>query len=136
MNKAIIIGNLGQVPDIKAGKSGVSFGTLSVATNERRKNKEGEYEDHTEWHRVVVLGKTADACSKFLDKGSKVAVEGRIQTRKWEDKDGNDKYTTEIVADHVEFLNSKSDGKGASGGGGGRKSEEKGDEPFDDEIPF
>ena len=104
VNKVIIIGNLGADPETRESKTGNAVGNLRIATNERRKNRDGDWVDHTEWHRVTVFGKTAENCEKYLSKGRQVYVEGRIQTRKWQDKEGNDRYTTEIVADQVRFL--------------------------------
>jgi single-strand DNA-binding protein len=140
MNKAIIIGNLGQAPDIKAGKSGVSFGTLSVATNER-KNKEGEYEDHTEWHRVVAWGKLAEVCQKYVKKGSQIYVEGPIQTRQWEDKEGQKRYTTEIKVLTLQLLDSRPDGGEPRGErsasvGKGAPTAPVIDDSVDDDLPF
>lgn len=109
VNKVILIGNLGADPETRETKSGSSVGNLRIATNERRKI-DGEWADHTEWHRVTVFGKTAENCEKYLSKGRQVYVEGRIQTRQWKDKEGNDKYTTEIVADQVRFLSGASEG--------------------------
>lgn len=103
MNRVFISGNLGQAPDLRKANSGTSVCNFSVATNNRVK-KGDEWVDQTDWHRIVVFGNQADNCSKFLDKGSKVIVEGRIQNRSFEDKQGNPRKTTEIVADRVEFL--------------------------------
>ena len=103
INKAIIIGNLGRDPEARAtaNSTGCSF---SIATNERRKDRDGNWGDHTELHNVVCGGKTAENVAKYCQKGKQVYVEGRLQTRKWQDKEGNDKYTTEIVADQVRFM--------------------------------
>ncbi len=103
MNRVIITGNLGQKPELKNARSGLSITNLRVATNERVKDGDN-WVDHTEWHTVVVFGKQAENCVQYLDKGSKVAVEGKIRTRQWEDKDGNKRWNTEIVADRVEFM--------------------------------
>jgi single-strand DNA-binding protein len=110
MNKVIICGNLGQAPDLKNTNSGIPVCTLSVATNKSYKDKNGQQVDKTEWHRVQVWQKQAENCAKFLSKGSKVLVEGELQTREWEDKDKIKRYTTEIVASHVQFLDNKSGG--------------------------
>jgi len=111
MNRVIISGNLGQKPEVRKANSGNSVGNFSVATNERVK-KGDEWVDHTEWHRIVVFGKQAENCEKYLDKGSKVLVEGKIRTRTWEDKEGNTRKSTEIVANNVEFLNKVENGAG------------------------
>jgi single-strand DNA-binding protein len=105
MNKAIVIGNLGKDPELRYTQSGRPMTTFSVATNERWQDaKSGEPQERTEWHRVVVWGKPAEAAGKYLGKGRQVCVEGRLQTRKWQDKEGKDRVTTEIVADQVTFL--------------------------------
>lgn len=110
VNRVFLIGNLGRDPEMRATAGGTSVCNLNVATTDRRKKGDG-YEDHTEWHRVTSFGKTAEQCGKFLSKGRQVYVEGRLQTREWQDKDGNKRWTTEIVADRVQFLG------GGSGGG-------------------
>ena len=111
LNKVQIIGNLGGDPELKYTASQTAVANFSVATKDSKKDKEGNRQEFTEWHRVVVWDKQAENCSKFLTKGRQVYVEGRIQTRSWEDKDGNKKYTTEIVAQNVQFLGSKADKK-------------------------
>ena len=108
VNKAIILGNLGSDPDIKYTKAGSPVANLSIATSERWKDKEtGEQKEQTEWHRVVVFGRLAEIAEQFLKKGSKVFIEGKIQTRDWEDADGNKKYTTEVVAREMTMLDSR-----------------------------
>ena len=114
LNKVMLIGNLGADPDLKSTGSGNSVTTLSVATNERWKDKDGNEQDRTEWHKVVVWGKTAEHCCKYLAKGRTIYVEGRIQTRKYEDKDGQTRYSTEVVADKVTFLGGDSKGESSS----------------------
>ena len=103
MNKVFISGNLGSQPEAKQTKSGMAVTNLSVATNERTK-VDGEWTDHTEWHQVTVFGGQATNCATWLVKGSKVLVEGKLRTRKWTDANGNERKTTEIVADRVEFM--------------------------------
>jgi single-strand DNA-binding protein len=103
MNRVIITGNLGADPELRQTASGMAVANLSVATNERIK-KGDTWEDHTEWHRVVVFGSQATTCDKFLSKGSKVAVEGKIRTRDYKDRTGQDRRSTEILADRVEFM--------------------------------
>ena len=107
VNKVILIGNLGKKPELRHTNSGLAVTTLGVATSERRKGADGQYNSQTEWHNVTVFGNQAENCSKFLDKGRQVYVEGRIQTRKWQDKDGNDRKSVDIVANDVRFLSSK-----------------------------
>ena len=103
MNKVFISGNLGAQPEAKQTKSGMAVTNLSVATNERTK-VDGEWADHTEWHQVTVFGGQATNCANWLTKGSKVLVEGKLRTRKWTDANDNERKTTEIVADRVEFM--------------------------------
>ena len=132
INKAIIVGYLGRDPELRNTQTGQSVCELSIATSERWTDRSGQAQERTEWHRVVVWGKMAEACSQYLSKGSQAYVEGRLQTRKWEDRDGNTRYTTEIVASKVIFL--------SSGSGGNRAQQ---DEPMDsppprddDDLPF
>lgn len=118
VNKVIIIGNLGQDPDIRHTTNGTAVATLSVATSRRWKDRDGNMQDETEWHRVIVWAQSAEFCGNYLSKGSKVYVEGRLQTRKWQDQNGNDRYTTEIVSNVIQNLTPKvSDGSGAGKGG-------------------
>ena len=127
VNKVILVGNLGRDPEVRTTQGGMTIASLNIATTERRKDKDGAWSDHTEWHKVSVFGRTADNAAKFLKKGRQVYVEGRLQTRKWQDKEGQDRYSTEVVADTVHFLGSKEGGGrdegrgggGYSGGGGG-----------------
>lgn len=116
INKVIIVGRLGADVESKALDSGKTVANMSVATSETWKDKDGEKQEKTEWHRINIWGAQAENCARFLKKGSQVYVEGKIQTRKWQDNDGNDRYSTEIVASTVQFLDSK-------------KSEEKTSEP-------
>jgi len=106
MNKALLIGNLGSDPEVRETNGGTAVANFTVATTEVRR-KDGEREEHTEWHRVVAFGRLAEICGEYLSKGSKVFIEGRIQTRKWEDKDGGARYTTEIVVNQMEMLGGK-----------------------------
>lgn len=114
VNKVILVGNLGADPDLKKTPSGAAVCELRIATNESWNDKNGQKQERTEWHRVVVWGKLGEICAKFLSKGRQAYVEGRLRTRSWEDKDGNKRYMTEIVANDVQFLG------GQGGGGGGR----------------
>ena len=128
INKVILVGNLGRDPEIRQTQGGSSVCTLSVATAERQKDRDGNWTDHTEWHRVVCFGQTADACARFLAKGRQVYVEGKLRTNKWTDKDGNDRYTTEVIAFEVKFLG------GASGDGGNdRRGNDRGRDSDDDD---
>jgi single-strand DNA-binding protein len=104
MNKVFISGNLGANPEVKDTKSGTKVVNLSVATNERNRQPDGTYKDHTEWHQVVVFGKQAETCGKFLTKGSKVIVEGKLRTRKYTTRDNQERTAREIIADRVEFI--------------------------------
>ena len=117
VNKVLLLGNLGGDPELRYTPSGQAVANFNLATNERVQ-KDGNWEDRTEWHRVVVWAKLAERCNEYLKKGSSVFLEGRIQTRKWQDREGGDRYTTEIVAFTVQFLSRVSEGGG--GGGGGR----------------
>lgn len=110
VNKVIIVGRLGADPEHKTLPSGSNVCNMSVATSEKFKNKEGELKETTEWHRVVAFNKIADLCNEYLSKGKQVYLEGKLQTRSWEDKDGNKKYTTEILALQVQFLSPKDEG--------------------------
>ena len=111
LNKAILIGNLGQDPEVRYAPSGDAISNVSVATSESWKDKtSGEKRESVEWHRVVFFGKLAEIAGQYLKKGSQVYVEGRIQTRKWQDKDGQDRYTTEIRADTMKMLGGKAEG--------------------------
>ena len=110
VNKVILVGNLGQAPELKTTTSGLSVSNLRIATNERKKDSNGTWVDSTEWHSIVVFGGQAENCSKFLEKGRQVYVEGRLQTRKWQDKDGQDRWSTEVVAHQVKFLGPRGGG--------------------------
>lgn len=107
VNKAIIIGNLGGDPEQRFTQSGTAVTSFTVATTERFKGKDGQMQDSTEWHRIVAWNKLAEICGEYLKKGSKVYIEGKIQTRKWQDQSGNDRYTTEIVAREMKMLDSR-----------------------------
>lgn len=113
LNKVMVIGNLGNDPDVRHTPGGAAVANFSVATNESWTDKEGKKNERVEWHRIVVWGKLAEICGQYLAKGKQVYVEGRLQTRSWDDKDGVKRYTTEIVASQVQFL-------GAAGQGGAK----------------
>ena len=105
VNKVILVGNLGQKPEIRYTQTNTAVATLSIATSESWKDKDsGEQREKTEWHRVVFFGKLAEIADQYLDKGSQLYVEGKLQTRKWQDKEGNDKYTTEILGNEMNML--------------------------------
>lgn len=104
VNKVIILGNLGKDPELKYTQGGSAVTTFSVATSEKYKDRNGEQREKTEWHTVVAWGKTAELCAEYLKKGSKAFVEGKLQTRSWEDKSGAKRYSTEVVALTVQFL--------------------------------
>lgn len=114
VNKAIIVGNIGKDPELKYTASGEAIANLTIATSESWKDKAtGEKKESTEWHKVSFFGKLAEICGQYLKKGSQVYIEGSIKTRKWVDKDGQDRYTTEIRGDEMKMLGSKSEGQPA-----------------------
>jgi single-strand DNA-binding protein len=150
LNKVMLIGNLGSDPDLRYTQGGSAVANFNLATNEKWTDKSGQLQEKTEWHRIVVWGKQAENCGKYLKKGRQIFVEGRLQTRDWEDKDGKKRYTTEIKADNVQFLSGGGDSPsgrdyggpsgGSSGGDGGNNDsgpEASFDQSFnDDDIPF
>ena len=146
VNKAILVGRLGRDPETRYTSGGQAVANFTLATDESYKDRSGERQKRTEWHRVVLWGKTAESLSEYLTKGKQIYVEGRLQTRQWDDKDGNKRYTTEIRSDRVVLL-----GGGGGGGRGGSMSggsERSGSSDFgspgpegsapltDDDIPF
>ena len=115
VNKVILVGNLGQKPDMKYTQSNTAVANLSLATSESWKDKDsGDLKTKTEWHRVVYFGKLAEIAEQYLDKGSKVYIEGKLQTRKWQDQAGNDRYTTEVLGQELTMLDSRGDSSGSS----------------------
>ena len=146
VNKVILIGNLGADPETRYLPSGDAVTNIRIATTENWKDKSGEKQEHTEWHRIAFFGKTAEIAGEYLKKGSPVYVEGRIRTRKWQDKEGQERYSTEIVADRMQLLGGRSGGAEAmarepvaatAGGGGGKAAPRKGAiDELDDDIPF
>lgn len=142
VNKVIIVGRLGADPEVKAVGQGSTVTRLNIATSENWMGKDGQKQERTEWHRVVVWGKLAEICGKHLSKGRQVYVEGRLQTRQWEDQQGQKKYTTEIVANTVQFLGSageRSSDSGKNAGGDDFGYQDFGPEPSfnsSDDIPF
>ncbi len=120
LNKVMLIGNLGKDPEIRYTQSGAAVATFNVATTENWKDKDGQKQESTEWHRVVAWAKLAETCGEYLHKGSKVYIEGKLQTRKWQDQNGNDKFTTEIVAREMKMLSPRGGaGDDSYGAGGG-----------------
>ena len=144
INKAIIVGRLGRDPEVRYTPDGTAVANFSVATSEEWKDKAtGEKREKTEWHRIVAFRRLGEICGEYLSKGRQVYIEGRIQTRDWEDKDGNKRYTTEIVADKMQMLGSRDDFGGSRGsgqGGGGRPQTQAPGPSYgdmgDDDIPF
>jgi single-strand DNA-binding protein len=154
INKVILVGNLGQDPETRYMPSGGAVTNISVATSESWKDKQtGEQKDRTEWHRVAMFNRLAEIAAEYLRTGSQVYIEGKIRTRKWQDKDGNDRYTTEVIADEMQMLGGRggsdsyggggSSGGGASRGSSGGSSSQGGSDrnpppadDFDDDIPF
>jgi single-strand DNA-binding protein len=147
LNKVMLIGNLGKDPEVRYTASGQAVAGFSLATSEKYKDKSGEWVDKTEWHNITLWGKLAEIAKEYLTKGKTVYIEGRLQTRKWQDRDGRDRYTTEIVGDKMQMLGARGEGGGGGGGGGrsgGRPSDDFGGAPAyedpvfnpDDDIPF
>lgn len=151
VNKVILIGNLGKDPEVRYMPSGGAVANVTLATSETWKDKQsGENQERTEWHNVVFFNRLAEIAGEYLKKGSKVYVEGSLRTRKWQDKNGQDRYTTEIVAAEMQMLDGRGAGTGASGGAGfsrdagssaGSSYSSKNDSAapagdFDDDIPF
>ena len=148
INKVILIGNLGADPETRYLPSGDAVTNIRIATTENWKDKSGDKQEHTEWHRISFFGRLAEVAGEYLKKGSPVYVEGRIRTRKWQDKEGQDRYSTEIVADRMQLLGGRGGGSEsssvrepatASGGGGSKAPAKKGGGNFDDmddDIPF
>jgi single-strand DNA-binding protein len=153
VNKVIIVGNLGKDPETRYMPSGSAVTNLRIATTEAWKDKQsGEQQERTEWHAVAMFGRLAEIAAEYLRKGSQVYIEGKLRTRKWQDKEGKDRYTTEIVADEMQMLGGKGGGGASAGagaamgagaaaaaGGGGRAAVNDSAGPpgdFDDDIPF
>ncbi len=156
INKVILVGNLGQDPETRYMPSGGAVTNFTVATNESWKDKQtGEQKDRTEWHKVAMFNRLAEIAAEYLRKGSQVYIEGKLRTRKWQDRDGKDRYTTEIIADEMQMLGGRGGGGGGSygsGGGSGSSSDSSSGgasnapsgggqsappaDDFDDDIPF
>jgi single-strand DNA-binding protein len=146
INKVILVGNLGADPESRTTPGGLTVTNIRVATTEKRKDRQsGDLVEETEWHRIVMFDRLAEVAREYLRKGSQVYIEGQIRTNKWQDKDGNDRYTTEIIARDMQMLGGRP-GAGAPAGGeddyrqppsGGRASGgARKEEPFEDDIPF
>ena len=146
VNKAILIGNLGKDPELRYTPSGQAVASFPLATTDRYKDKDGNWQERTDWHNIVVWGRQGETTKEYLSKGRSAYIEGRIQTRSYDDRDGNKKWITEIVASRVQFLGGRGEGGGA---GGGRSESSKGEpapdsesvpEPLviqeDDDLPF
>lgn len=149
VNKVILIGNLGADPEVRYSAAGSAVTNARLATTDQWRDKQsGEQQERTEWHRVVFFGRLAEVAGEYLKKGSKVFVEGRLQTRKWQGQDGQDRYTTEIVVNDMQMLDGRGDMGGSSSGGGSSASHEASSaapdesqatapvDDFDDDIPF
>ncbi|HSG59687.1 MAG TPA: single-stranded DNA-binding protein [Woeseiaceae bacterium] len=142
INKVILVGNLGADPETRYMPSGSAVTNLSIATSETWKDKQtGEQKERTEWHKVAMFNRLAEIAAEYLRKGSQVYIEGKLRTRKWQDRDGNDRWTTEIIADEMQMLG----GRGGGGGGSMPMSQDSGPssppppagpDDFDDDIPF
>ena len=149
INKVIIVGNLGGDPETRYMPSGAAVTNLTVATNESWKDKQtGEQKERTEWHKVAMFNRLAEIAAEYLRKGSQVYIEGKLRTRKWQDQNGQDRWTTEIIADEMQMLGGRGAGGGGGGGsfgggqqgggqqGGGNAPPQPGPDDFDDDIPF
>ena len=144
VNKVIIVGNLGGDPETRYMPSGAAVTNLTVATNESWKDKQtGEQKERTEWHKVAMFNRLAEIAAEYLRKGSQVYIEGKLRTRKWQDQNGQDRWTTEIIADEMQMLGGRGGAGGGSGsfgggqqGGGGGAPPQPGPDDFDDDIPF
>lgn len=147
VNKVILIGNLGADPEVRYTPGGQAVANFRLATNESWVDRQGQKQERAEWHRVVVWGKQAELCGEYLNKGRKVFVEGRLQTRQWEDRDGQKRYTTEVMARDIVFLDGRAEGgaprshvEGAPPAPGGAQGGPQGVDdslpPMDDDVPF
>lgn len=135
MNKVVLFGRLGRAPEVRAaGADGGKLCNLSVATTERFKDRAGEWQEATEWHRVVAFGRTAEACEQYLAKGREVLVEGRLRTREWEDQSGAKRHATEVVAANVTFAGGRNGGSGGEDRAAAPRG--RGGVDLDDGIPF
>ena len=157
VNQVILVGNLGADPETRSMPSGMTVTNIRIATSESWKDKaSGAQQERTEWHSIALFGRLGEIAAEYLRKGSQVFIEGKLRTRKWQDKQGNDRFTTEIIADNMQMLGARGGGAGAGGGGGGGGADRSapagsapredydqspapapgGKEDFDDDIPF
>lgn len=141
VNKVLLIGRLGRDPEVRYTQDGTAIANFSIATSEEWKDKKtGEKQERTEWHRIVAFRRLGEICGEYLSKGRQVYIEGRLQTRDWQDKDGNKRYTTEIIASQMRMLGSRDMADNSGGGSGFRKNEMPPGPEFsgsqDDDIPF
>ena len=151
LNKVMLIGNLGKDPEVRYTAGGTAVASFSLATSEKFKGKDGQWEEKTEWHNITLWARLAEIAGEYLSKGKTVYIEGRLQTRKWTDKDGRDRYTTEIVGEKMQMLSGKGEGGSQGGGnqGGGQRYNSRPQQDYnqgntyeepvfnpDDEIPF
>ena len=140
VNKAILIGHLGADPEVRYTPNGDPVATFNMATSENRRDKEGNQQEQTEWHRIVTFGKLAEICGQYLKKGKLVYIEGRIQTRNWEDKEGVKRYTTEIVASNMTMLGKRGEDESSGGGAPPQERQERNtggkNLEDDDDLPF
>jgi single-strand DNA-binding protein len=137
INKVILVGNLGADPETRYMPSGSAVTNLRIATSETWKDKQsGEQQERTEWHRVAMFGRLAEIASEYLRKGSQVYVEGSLRTRKWQDKDGNDRWTTEIIANEMQMLGGRADASAPARSAPAAVAEAGAPDEFDDDIPF
>jgi len=141
VNKVILVGHLGVDPEVRFTPSGQAVANFRIATSESWKDKDGQKQERTEWHRIVVWGKLGELCGEYLKKGRQVYLEGRLQTREWSDKEGKKNYTTEVVVSNVCFLSAGPDGRkmessGRRDEGGMGGYPDSGPEPMEDDIPF
>ncbi|MBS1149833.1 MAG: ssb [Myxococcaceae bacterium] len=138
LNKVLLMGNLGRDPEVRFTAGGTAVANFSIATNESWKDKNGQQQEKTEWHRIVVWGKLAELCGEYLKKGRQAFIEGRLQTREWTDKEGKKNYSTEIVANNVQFIGGRPEGAGApaaSNLGHSAQPGHDGPPPGDDQAP-
>ena len=136
INKAIIIGNLGADPELRYTNSGAPVASFRVATTERWKGQDGQVQEQTEWHSIVAWRKLAEICGEHLRKGSRVYIEGKLQTRKWQDQNGNDRYTTEIVAREMKMLDRREERQDTSGRSAHGESGNDFNVPTGHDVPF
>lgn len=145
VNKVILVGNLGKDPELRYTPAGAAVATFTLATSERFKGRDGQMQEKTEWHNVVAWRQLAEICGKYLHKGRQIYIEGRITYRSYDDKDGNKRYITEIVADQMQMLGNRGEGEGSGRDSGRRSTPAPAAEPMhyeeppfnpDDEIPF